>query len=95
MSRGFEAVKRASLLDLANVASPGRTAYRPATLPALIDDHVGALFPDSPASISTFAKNLHKTTTVVAHRSGIRFGVFLAFLFYLTFPFCYQLHWAY
>ena len=81
-------------IGLSNVASPGRLPPRGPYYSKLPrsqcdtrqDNHVRrALFPDSAASVSTFATNIYKTTTVVAHRGPIRFGGFLAFVFDLTF----------
>jgi hypothetical protein len=48
-------------------------------------DHARTLFPDSAAFISTFVKSLCRSTYVVAYRGPIRFVVFLAFVFNLTF----------
>jgi hypothetical protein len=60
-------------------------SHRTPTLHLHQDDHGRALSSDSAASISPFVKNLHKTTTIVAHRGPIRFGVFLASAFNLIF----------
>ena len=57
-----------------------RTLLAPCTLHLRLhhDGHVRPHFPDSAAPIiPSFVENLYQTTTVVAHRRPIRFGVFL------------------